>query len=185
MEQKLSMMSNSEQQKLKPTIEEVAPELFSGEDLLTILDFADYLRSSKTPLRISGVANAWKAMCKGKAICYVRLAQPQYEKMRNHKYKWAIVIYLSHIREYEKSIIDEGYQDLLLSDLQMCGNCKLQCDPKSKVITILGKEISGICRGYYDNRMALPINDPDKAAINVIKKLLEIEKEYRTKAAKA
>jgi len=184
-EHKLSMLSNSEQQKLKPPIEDVAPGLFTGDDLKAVLDFADYMRATKTPLRWGGVANAWKAMHRGKPICYVRLAQPQYEQFRNQKYKkWAAVPYLNHIREYEDAIINKGYQDVLLSDMQMCGNCKMQCDANSKVITVLGKEIWGICRGFYSNRMAFQINDPNGAAIDMIKELIEKEKEFRTKDVK-
>ena len=181
MEQKISMMSNTEQQKIKPTIEDVAPELFDGDGLQAVLGFAEYMRNNKTPLRWGGVANAWKAMHKGKPICYVRFAQPQYESMRDHKYeKWSVVPYLNHIREYEDTIPGEEYQELLLKDMQPCGGCKMQCAPETKVITILGKEIWGICHGYYSSRLAFRVNDPDDVAIDRIKELLELEMKQRS-----
>ncbi len=158
-------------------IEYKIPTLLDGDMKMTALNFVAYLREKKMPPKYAGINNAWKIDYKGKCLLYIRLCDlnPSGEKK-----KWVINPYLLHIQKYEDLIINEGLQNFIWDNMHHCinvlrGGCNSHnCSP-GKNITLLGKEIKSVCRG----RQPVWFFDPDKTAIDCIKKLLEFEKNAR------
>ena len=165
----------SVQRKIKPKIENVLPYYLDGRMLKTALDFVAYLRADKMNPAWT-LHNAWKAAYKGKPIFYIRLGKEWVRKTEN--VKWVFTPYLNHIDEYEDEIFKENWQHMIWDDLHYCRNCGHKCPPGIK--SILGKEFSGLCHGiFYGGRLPVSFVNPDEAAINRIKKLLEFEKNAR------
>ena len=87
--------------------------------------------------------------------------------------------YLNHIQDYEDRIFLESWQDIIWDDLHYCRKCAYNCSNLIK--TILGKVFTGLCRAqFYNGRFPVSFVNPDEAAINRIKKLLEFEREARS-----
>jgi len=176
----MSSINNSlfkEQKATKPKIETILPEWIDGEMKKNALDFTAWLRASKmSPAWAS--ANSWKASYKGKAICYVKLLYSGREDDKNKKYSWVIAVYYSDRDKYNALIEREGLLAHLRDNIWYC-NCTLQGLPQNcgsrKDITILGKEIKGVCGHYYPMYFC----DPDTKVIQGIKKLIEFEREVR------
>ena len=172
----------------KPKIEDVIIEFFDGDMKESALSFATYLRENKMK-PVWAVMNGWKAMYKGKVICYINL---QARKSRRHWCdkqwfdesepirSWAITHHLFNIVKYEETIINEGLQDIIWNNLCYCKHCFSEkwpgvrpCSPGISKI-VLGKEFT-LCGG----RQPASFNDPDDKTIDCIKKLLESEQKAR------
>jgi len=160
----------------RPEIEDVINDIITDRDMKKLaLDFAEHMRKNKMTLRDARFTNAFKAVYKGKCICYVRLKKNSdcIEKF------WIITPYLEHIGEYEKSIIGEGLQSFIWDNVHYCRFCRTPCHGHlpGMDITLLGKEIKSVCRG----RQPIWVFDPDETAVNCIKRLLEFEQKSREK----
>jgi hypothetical protein len=168
----------NEQKISKPKIDDVISEYLNGETKKAALEFSQYMFENKMTLRWAGVTNAWKAIYKNKCICYVRLESPNWNFEENGT-SWFVAPNLEQISKYERLIIAEGLQDLIWNNLYHCRNCfpDRDCARQGGIIrTILGREIKGLCIG----RTPFWFCDPDKAAIDCIKRLLELEQKART-----
>ena len=175
MEQKISSLSNKEQKKIRPKIEDVIPEVLIGEMRETALEFAAYLRENKMAPGWSGVHNAWDAKCKGKTICKISLAHTGW--YANNKCSWNIKLYCLHMSKYESSIISAGVQSIIWDGLFHCISClggKKPCIGGNDIM-ILGREYKGIC----GHSLCTMIYDPDETTLDGVKKLLELEKTAR------
>ena len=181
---KLSMMINVEQQKIKPSIEDVAPELLDGENLQIVLDFSNYMRQNKNSLRWGGIVNTWKSMYKGKPLCYLRLAQPQYAHMRDlgdvELDRWVLTLYLNNMETYKDLIFKESWEELIWNGFNKCRQCDITkecCNAQNKII--LGKELKGICVSFFSGRIPVDFVNPDRNKIEILKKIMTFEKNAR------
>jgi hypothetical protein len=172
------------QRAIKAKIEDVIPEYLDGDNKKNALEFVAYMRANKMqPAWLS--ANFWKAMCKGKSICYIRLPKGDMrswllpEETTN---AWTVTPALNHLDAYEDSIIKEGLQSIIWENIYYCRNVLLgicnshKCAP-GKSGTILGKEFKNVCH----HNQGLWFLNPDETTIDCIKKLLELEQKARTK----
>ena len=170
------------QRELKPKIEDVIPEYLIDDMGKNAINFVTYMQENNMTLRWAGVHNAWKANYKGKPICYVRLADgsaPAWLSSANNA-KLTITPYLNNINEYQEKIINEGWQNLIWDNLYYCKVCGNGCAP-GKDIAILNKDFKGLCNGIFCCRFSVSFVNPDEITVNRIKKMLEWEKQARTK----
>jgi len=173
-----------EQKKNKPKIEDVIPDYLDGEMKKAALDFARHMQENKMPLRWAGFTNAWKAACKSQCICYVRLrGNSDVPSDGNSGGRlWVVTPYLDHMHEYEGTVLREGVQNIIGNNVFHCQRCFPEKYPEGRPcvpgrnMTLLGKEVNGICRF----RRPVWVWDPGKAAIDGVKKLLELEQKART-----
>ena len=154
----------NEYKKNKVTPEERIPvHIADSGKQKAALDLVAWLRANKISPGCYGI-NRWKASNKGMGICFLLLEN---NSMR-------VRLDLTYMKVYEEAIMAEGLQKFVFDKISYCHNCS-GCKPGID-ITILGKELKSICR-----TMILYIQDPDEAAIDYIKKLLELEKRARAK----
>ena len=91
---------------------------------------------------------------------------------------WAVTPYLDNVGEYEEAIIAEGLQNVLWDNLYHCVKCfpDRDCARRGGMTrTIFGRECEGLCVG----RRPFCFYDPDEAAVDCIKRLLELEERAR------
>jgi len=161
----------------KPKIETIIPDWLDGDMKTNSLNFVAWLKANKmSPSWAS--ANSWKSSYKGKGICYIKLIYSDREGDKNKNYSWLIAVYYSDRTQYDALVEKEGLLTHLLEKPWYC-NCTLgglpqNCGSKMDV-TILGKEIKGVCGGYFHMYFC----DPDESAIDGIKKLIVMEREIR------
>ena len=173
------------QKELKPKIDDVLPYFFENDELETALNFIAYLRANKLNPRWSGVHNTWSSSCKGKVICFIRLGAIWHAEKKVDKIKWEIAPNLINIDSYENKIIENNIQNYIWDGLAYCQSCVNSdgmmrgCSPGINK-TVLKKDITSICGGFYNGRKPISFQNPDETVINHIKKLLEWEKHART-----
>lgn len=159
-----------QQKKTKPLIEEIIPEYIDGDMKNAVLDFVAWLRENNMkPTWV--LTNSWKAVCKGRALYYIRMVDCEWKKEFG-KY-WVITLYFDHLDKYEDIIFNENSQNIIINNISYCKSCK-ECAPGNKV-TVFGKEVN-VCA----NVPMTWIWDADKPKIEIIKRLLELEKLART-----
>ena len=171
----ISQLSLKEQKALKPSIEDVIPEILDGDMKSNALNFVAWLRANKFSPGLK-LINTWQSSCKGKAICNIALRQDVW-KNRNQFWDdkfWHIQLYVG-VHQYEEKIKNEGLQDFVWNNLGYCKNCNGNADICSKKITVLEKEINNF--GCWP---LMWVYNPDEEAIENIKKLLLLEKEARS-----
>ena len=173
------------QRENKPNIEDVLPHYLDGKELEAALKFIADLRASKMNPRWAGVHNTWNCSYKGKIICFIRLGAIWHAARKVDKIKWEIAPNLINISAYENEIIDENMQNYIWDGLAYCKSCinsdglMRKCFPGVNK-TVLKKDIVGICGGFYGGRIPISFQNPDETAINIINRLLELEKLART-----
>lgn len=181
-----------QQKAIKPLIEDIIPEHLDVEMQKLALDLIGFMRANKIKPTWN-LTNSWKSVSKGRCICYIHLFSGN---SNGKNVKWIVTPYLEHVKDYEDTIIAEGLQDFLWNNVLYCVHkpidslppmesrnfgmtlpCNLwNCAP-GKTITICCKELTNICRN--SNRQHFWFHDPDQAAIDCIKRLLELEKKAR------
>ena len=189
-------MSLYQQQKAaKPLVEDLVSQHFDSEMKTLALDFAAHMRENKMKLTWT-LTNQWKAVCRGRCVCYVGL---EYDK----NVSWTITPYLEHIKEYEETIINEGLQNFVLDNMIYCCHadkherpknspaikhfglnypCNLwNCAPGADIV-VCGVEIKNKCRN--GNRRHYWFKDPDVTELKAVKRLLELEQQARINASK-
>ena len=158
--------------KIKPKIEDKIPKQLDGDMQKIALDFVVWLRQNKMTLSSAGFRDAWKANCKGKMICYVKLRNNEREKTS----KWVVYPNLAHFGEYEHILVEEGLQNIIWENVCNCFVCRPECSMKnSRDKIILGK----VCEKLCGSRHPLWFFDPNEETIDCIKRLLELEKQAR------
>lgn len=174
-----------QQAKDKPLIEDIIPVHLDGDVRNRAVGFVAYMRENKMkPVWAS--MYTWKCVYKGKGICSIRIAISG-ERGYSGPPTWVISPNIEHISMYEESILSEGLQNIIWDNLGYCKRCYL-CDGSSQKLkaaglppvhvgdcVVLGKEIKGLCLG----RPCVGVFNPDEAAVNGIKRLLELEKKAR------
>ena len=188
MSEKKKVTRYTEQNKIKPMIEDVIPDFLDGDNKRIALEFIAYLRENKMK-PVWAIQNGWKAVYKGKVLYYIRL--PKHEQQFRTKKQsdetewtrsWVVTPFPQNINKYEELIINEGWQNLIWENMGYCYTCpnavnSYKCEGINK--TILGKEFENLCRGQlYGGGMAWFVN-PDETTISYIKKLLDFEKQAR------
>ena len=180
------------QRELKPKIEDVTPHFLDGAAARNALDFVAFLRANKMSPAWAGVHNQWKSASKGKNIC--RISFDPWPPERNAK--WTVTAYLQHANQYEDVIIAEGLQPLLWDNVFYCVQkpkdsppaevlrqyalsppCNLWGCAPGKDVTICGKQLTNVC--CNTNRQYYWVYDPDEAALEGIKRLLQLERQAR------
>ena len=161
-EKPISLFNEYKKNKVTPE-ERIPVHIADGEKQKAALDLVSWLRANKLSPGCYGI-NRWKASNKGTGICFLLLEN---DSMR-------VRLDLTYMKEYEESIMAEGLQQFVFDKISYCHHCA-GCKPGID-ITLLGRELKDICR-----TMILYIQDPDEAAVDCIKKLLELEKKARAK----
>jgi len=158
----------------KPKIEEVISEYVDANIRETAADFAEYMRANKMPLRWAST-DRFKALQKKTAICWVDLNQRALSPV-----KWRVSTVLTNIAQYEKFILDEGWQDFILEKIVHCKPCNPDrlCSGGNK-LSILGKDFSGICQNIIFHKIMIGFDDPSEEVIRRIKKLVDWERQAR------
>ena len=152
----------------KDQIEDFIPVYIIGDLQKTALDFVVYLKENKMKPSWS-VTNTWNANCKGKSLCKINSGE---EVWANSK-SWSLQLRLNHLNEYEEPIISDGLQNIVWNNIKYCGSCA-GCAPGIDR-TLFGKVCKGLC-----HVPVVTVCDPDKATVDGIKRLLELEKQART-----
>jgi len=135
------------------------------------LSLIEYLNENKIVPKFNKL-NWWEARYKG-FICKIRFP---YHFQRS-VFSWAVGIYLNNMEKYRDEIISEGLQDIVWGNQTLCRSCSRKCAP-GNTLTVLGKEINGIC--VNGKPEIVWVYDPDEAAVGGIKRLLELEQQARS-----
>jgi len=173
----------------RPKIEEVITYCLDGDMQKAALDFAEWMRENKMPLKIgSSSTRNQGAVYKGEQICTVIVYGEDDWKhvgQRNpgDSLYWTVTPKLNYMDRYEDAAVSEGLENILWDNVNICQNHsgnKMGCSPDKKCaggrdLTILGKVFHGVTWCYPHSI----IKNPDEAAIKAIKKLLELEQEAR------
>ena len=176
-----SITSFPVQKETKVKIEDVIPHYLGGDMRKDALDFAAYMQTDKMLLKWDAW-NTWKASCKSKVLCWVKL------NLFVRPIAWEVSPCLTNIDKYEESVRGEGLQDFVRDNFKRCrpsclgrGRCQ-----GARSVTILGKEFNDICREVLDvNGKKVDYVNPDETAVNRIKKLLDFERRAREKESMA
>ena len=169
----------------KMKIEDAILQYLDIDMQATALNFVAYMCENKMSLRRT-TSTDWTASYKTKTICWIRLKGAQFRRLQA---KWEVRPNLINIDTYDNEIIDENMQNYIWDGLTYCGPCinskgqMRQCSPGINKI-LLNKDIGGICAGFFsNNRKPIGFHNPDEKAINIIKRLFELEKQVRNELA--
>lgn len=167
----------------RPKIEDVILSCLDGDLQKIALDFAVFMRENKMPFKLcTSTTRAQRASYKSRPICGILVCSDD-GGFQADSPSWIVALYLEHMDNYAKIIMNEGLQSILWDNIFYCvhynGNAK-GCNPNKgcaggRTHIILGKEINGICRC----RPPAWVNDPNEAAIKSIKRLIELEQKAR------
>jgi len=150
-------------------IEDAINQSLDGDMKNNALSIVAYVRENKLKLPWGGTINTWKAACKGKPICFIRV-----DTEHNEKNAWGASVHLYHFREYENIIISEGLQDEIYKNLSHCDCSPSKCGHAKKDMAF-GKEITrcwsvlGFGTSYYS------CGEPDEAMLERMKWMLDLE----------
>jgi len=174
----ITSLSYSEQKILKPEIEDAIPEVLSGDDKRIALGLVNYFRESKMKPSFH-LNNTWKGVSKGKIIYSVLVGCNSGESKWFHRNKkWLVRLWLDNISEYENTLENEGLRDFIFAHYHKCVYCPNKADKNNgrhpKTITILGEEVTNF--GCWP---LLWVYEPDDAAVEKIKRLIELERNAR------
>ena len=181
----------------KPKLETLILEYLNGDMRKTALDFIAYMRENKMSPSYRPSLR-YKCTYKGKGICTISLPRAfgnpnpysdnefgqEWMSQENIKNNWVVIPQLDYLDEYENEI-DERMKNIIWDkkNIYFCNGCwasnpnfpdpRDSCGPRP-VRTIFGKEFSNLCgRGFFW------FFNPDEAAIDCIKRLLELERQAK------
>ena len=165
----------------RPEIEEVISACLNGDLHNIAMDFAIWMRENNLPFKLYTSNTRSHTVGYGDmAICRTYI-QSEEEMKDNHWLKWdgpqylGITIFLRDISNYKNANIAEGLHAFIWDNLNHCGQCNSKCPCiGGKTLTIFDKELNGVCR-----LQCVVIKNPDEAAIQNIKKLIDFEKKTR------
>ncbi|MCL2707972.1 MAG: hypothetical protein FWF03_02525 [Defluviitaleaceae bacterium] len=179
----------------KPMIEDEIPKHLDANEAAHALEFIAKLRAGRMAPGWAGFTNAWKALIRGRTICYIKLgAGSGAFNVRDNK--WIVAAFLENLAEYEDETTKSELRELLWDNVLYCAQkpadsfppeeqrryalkypCNLwNCAP-GKDVTVCGKKLTNICRN--GNRQHFWFHDPDEVALDGIMKLIELEKSAR------
>lgn len=166
-------LNRSEQAKIKPQIEDIINIYLNGEMKKNALDFVAYVQFNYKPLKWRA-CNSWET----KGGCNVDIESS----------RWNITPKID-IKKCEKQIVEERLQQIIWNSFRDCvlknhdGKTSVGCRPTKGCAygmdtTVFGKEFKGICI----HQLSLwRVHNPDAATLDVIKRLLEIDKESQNR----
>jgi len=160
----------------KPKIEDVIPFYLEGKLKEIMLNFATYARTNKMPIRWASV-NRWKARYKNKNIFWMCLPD------KSDTHYGHVCLCLENINKCEEAIFNEGLQHFIWGHVKVCrnvvyGSCNSHGTVPGRDVTVIGKDFKNICV----QESLYPIYNPEKADVDCIKRLLEMEKQARISA---
>ena len=149
-------LSQPEQKKLNPIIEDIIPKFLNDDVKKNALDFVAYLRADKLKL-VWHSMNTWKVNYKSEPLTFIKLCVEGDECGRpGNLPSWIIIPCLNYIHEYEMIIIDERLQNLICDNKYYCVNDSINgqllnhCNPNKRCAggvnrTIFDKDFKGLC----------------------------------------
>ena len=161
-------------------MEEVIFACLDGDIQDAAMDFAVWMSENKLPFKIcTSTTRSQRAIYNGKVICQMQVyADNEFGVSPKHNpaipQHWVVTIFLWDIDNNSNAVTAEGMQDFVWNNIAHCVKCKRVCDG-GRTLTILNKEIDGICR----NRLCVEVKNPDVATIKNLKKLIEFEKKAK------
>jgi len=177
-------LRRSEQEKIKPPIQDIVTHCFDGDMKSTILDFVQHIEGKNIPIKL-GALNSWSARYKKTSLCDIKLEFDEHFEVQS----WTVSPHLTHLTKYEETVAAENMQHIITGNLFICtlypdriysgGGChpSKKC-PGGIDVTVTGKDIKGKCR----HRPYPFVNDPGEAEIDIIKRLLELEMQARDRS---
>jgi len=187
-EQYARPLSQSEQHKSRPKIEQYISTHLDGGIKENALDFVAWLRANDMSIRWTSV-DTWAANYKGKAICWITIYIERRETIvlpDGNLPSWNIaldrIIYMNGRRQ--NLIIEEGLQNVFWDNVAYCmrnenasgKGCEMNNEcAGGRDLTVLRKEFKNTC--YH--RSVQRFLDPGESAIEGLKRLLEFEKRIR------
>ena len=174
-------LKRSEQQKLKPQIEDIINAHLYGDMKTIAMDFVSYVKDNFASFKWSGL-NTWSARYKSKALCQITLFVESAAKWGNSYPPNILIILYTNINVNESIILKEGLHQIIWDNIFYCvhkineNKKDLGCSPTKGCaggsnMTILGKDFTGVCKHRVWN-----VFNPDETALNSLKKLLCLEK---------
>jgi len=145
------------QEKIKPTIEEIAAEYLGGEALENFLDFAAWLRANKMTPTFGSKSKT--GISYTTRVCYVKLFHDAW-------YIWPAGKQGVYANDF---LACEELKEIVCASLAKCTGCGHQCNSGAGFTkTVCGKEFEHIC-GCCPVRFYIP----DAETLKIIKKTIE------------
>ena len=169
----------------RPKIEDVIACCLDGELRAVAMDFAVWMRENKMPFKLyTSSTRSQRAAYKNTPICNIIVCIDGDNFLSGELKYWSLALNLVHMEKYEPIIRDEGLRIEFNSKISFCGhsrhgNGKTACDPDKicvggRDMTVFGDGYDGICKWLW------PFTEnPDEAAVKIIKRLLELERQAR------
>ena len=150
-------MSNQEQKKIKPKIEEIAPEYLEGDKLKNVLDFVAWLRAGRmTPTFGSRSSEGISYTTR---VCYIKLYNDSW-------YIWPAGKKGAYVNDF---LACEELKEIVGASLAPCKPCGHQCNSGLGFVkTVCGKEFEKIC-----GCCPIRFHNPDAETLETIKKVIE------------
>ena len=164
----------------RPKIEDVIISCLDGELMENALDFAMWMREKKMPFRIRSSNTRWQeCRYKGWTLCYIRIyaaGDPAGDLSPGTPSFWIIVPTFQLLHTYQDVVISENLTDIKWDEevIHGCDPCSGGCGYTSVDRSIFNKEFTSICRWR-----GLQIRNPDRDAVEKIKRLLELDQQAR------
>ena len=184
----------SPQKTIKPSAEDVIPDVLSGDMRERALQFATYMRENKMPLKMYTTSRqSQSANYRGKTICqlylYAAMDKNCVLRTMTGAQSWIVIPSIEHLSIYEDIIVNEGLQNILWENPYYCvwgenselsGEKERGCAPTKGCvggvdIALCGKTLKDVCR-WRTNPF---VRNPDDVQMEAIKRLLELERKAR------
>jgi hypothetical protein len=136
-------MSVAKQQKsAKPTPEEIINAELNGDMKQNALNFTAFMTENKMTLRYASL-NSWKAMYKGRTICYFRV---NYTPIVSDGW----IVQFNHLTQkwftdYDEHLTNAGLKDFVIANVFPRRCLGRNCNAKKKM-TILGRTFNEVCK---------------------------------------
>ena len=157
-----------EQKSVKPKVEDAILQVLSGDRESAALDFAAFMQENKLSLRWAS-NNAWKAMYKGKSVCYMLINAGGDWVIRFSQFtreKWFV--------DYDSHITDAGLKDFVINNINS-RNCPGRDCGITRNKTILGKTFEEVCTCW-----PIYMRNPGGTDLEDVKKLILVIKMFIT-----
>jgi len=125
----------------KPKIEQIISEYLDGEMKKIALEFAEYMRESKIPLKLCATNTwRWKALYKGKAVCGVVFTQNSWSI---GPVNWPLTK-CDYNTGYEDVSTNERLKNSAWKNISYCKGCNKKCCAYVQA-SVFGKEFDKVC----------------------------------------
>jgi hypothetical protein len=179
-----------QQQKGKPVIEDVIPEIIADSvKQKTLLDFVTWLRANKMAPQWMGLTNswAWQPKYRGKTILTITVSADGWIDHGGNS--WYVIPYFD-VKKYADTIVKENWQSVIWENQSFCvhknrdGRMNVGCNPKKQCAggmtkDVFGRSVDGVCCGGGSENINPRFYDPDETVVTCVMRLLELEKAAR------